>query len=250
MKHTPKFSMSTHNTKSIPLPISSLQILVPDLNVRRWTSRGITTVEDIKISPSIKTFRAIQIDHGLESMALYTDNQIAHLLLVIPTPYVSISNKIFLYLTNPVTSIKGISLFYNFLNQKSELSKIPSMKTWELDLMSSYSIEQWQNSLKITYVCTKCVNLLLRWYLKPTRIAGFHSQTSPLCWRQCGHRGSLMHILWACPSLKTFWSHVFDLKRKLTDTPLPKNPELAILSLGIESPTSPKKHSLSSPCEC
>lgn len=134
--------MSTHIIKTIPIPISNLQLLIPDLNIRNWLLRGITTLADITIGPAIKTFIAIQLEYGLESKDLYTYNQIAHFLSAIPTPFFSIPIKTYLYLTNPTTSIKGISLFYKLLNQKSVLSISPSMKSWEIDLKSSYSTEQ------------------------------------------------------------------------------------------------------------
>lgn len=144
--------------------------------------------------------------------------QITHLLLFITNPYIKIPWRIVLtfYLTNPNTPIKGVSLFYNFINQKSIYIKAPSMKTWELDLMSSFTPKQWQSSLTSTYTASKSANLwelsqkiLLRWYLSPTRIAGLDPRTSLLCWIQCGHRGWLFHILWTCPLLSTFWWDVF-----------------------------------------
>lgn len=65
---------------------------------------------------------------------------------------------------------------------------------------------------------------------------------SPLCWRQCGYRGSPFHILWLCPRLRPFWTKIFILIGKFSDSksPLP-NPGLAILSLGIEEYPQPTR---------
>lgn len=32
-----------------------------------------------------------------------------------------------------------------------------------------------------------------------------------LCWRQCGHQGTLAHILWYCKSLQSYWRQIFTL---------------------------------------
>lgn len=44
-------------SKSIPLSISSLQFLIPNLRIKHWISKGITNVMDIKVGPATKTFR-------------------------------------------------------------------------------------------------------------------------------------------------------------------------------------------------
>lgn len=91
------------------------------------------------------------------------------------------------------------------------------------------------------YAATKSVNLwelthkiLLR-YLTPSRIAKFSPQASPLCWRNCGCRGTLYHIMWTCPAIRAFWSKTFSLITQIIGAPVPFFAGMAILSLGIES---------------
>lgn len=92
--------------------------------------------------------------------------------------------------------------FFNvFLHQKSIFTKTPSMRLWELDFSTSYSNDQWIKAMASTYKTTKSANLwelyqklLLRWYLTPTRIVSFTPHAYPLCWRNCGNRGSIIHI--------------------------------------------------------
>lgn len=149
LEYTFEHPTTDTNSKYIPLSISSLQLLNPNIKVGHWTSKGISTVDDIKTGPSLKTFRAAQIEHGLELKDHYAHIQVSHLLLSIPNPCVTLPWRSFLYLTNP----------NNFFNQNSIFSKTPSMKTWEIDLMSSFTSEQWQTALTSTYTATKSINL-------------------------------------------------------------------------------------------
>lgn len=48
----------------------------------------------------------------------------------------------------------GISLFYNFLYDKSILKKTNSMLAWE-DLNASFSKEEWSKALQNVYSATK-----------------------------------------------------------------------------------------------
>lgn len=195
-----------------------------------------------KFNKDYKVNRASQIEYDLQSNDMYTFIQISHLLATIPDLSTKIPWRIFLYVTNPTTSIKGISLFYNFLNQKSTFTKTPTMRTWEIEFKSSYTIAQCQIAISSTYKATKSANLwelyqklLLRWYLTPARMAGFSSQSSPLCWRQCGNRGSIIHIFWTCPLERNFWSTIFATIEHITGAQLPETPGSAILFLEINN---------------
>lgn len=49
-------------TVSLPLPISSLDGIIPDLHIKHWLDKGIKTINDLMIGPTIKTFRAVQLE--------------------------------------------------------------------------------------------------------------------------------------------------------------------------------------------
>ena len=55
------------NPQTIPFPITGLQLLIPDLNIKHWGDRCIQTVADIRIGPATKTFRTLQIEYGLSA---------------------------------------------------------------------------------------------------------------------------------------------------------------------------------------
>lgn len=144
------------------------------------------TIADIQIGPAIKTFWSIQLEYGLDSKDHYPYIQIVHLLNSFTETSTAILWQMFLYFSNPNTSIKGISLFYNFLHQKTIFTKTPYMRTWEIDLKISYNLTSGSMPLhlfiKLLRVLT-CGNYnkknLLRWYLTPTRLAGFNPKNIP-----------------------------------------------------------------------
>lgn len=160
--------------KPMQLTTSSLSLLIPDIHITHWMNKDIKVLADLMVGPTLKTFEALQIEYGLEDNDQYRYIQIAHLLHKTPQITIDIPWRVFLYLTNPRTNIKGISLFYNLLNNKNIVTKANNIKAWEQDLGATYTEEQWQTALPNTFNATKSANLweifhklLLRWYLTP-----------------------------------------------------------------------------------
>lgn len=105
----------------------------------------------------------------------------------------------------------------------------------------SYTPIQWQHALLATYSCSKNANLwelmhkvTLRWYLTPYRLSKYYSQSSNLCWRNCGQIGTLCHVLWSCRSLDKFWPYVFQKLSEIIAILLQTSPGLDLLNLGID----------------
>lgn len=55
-----------------------------------------------------------------------------------------------------------------------------------------------------------------------------------LFWRRCGREGTLIHILWRCPSLSSFWSGISAIILQVLKTNISLSPGLALFSLEIE----------------
>lgn len=78
------------------------------------------------------------------------------------------------------------------------------------------------------------IKITNRWYCTPFWLARFSPNVSPLCWREYGRVGNLLHILWHCPGLTSFWSQVFYLLATCTSILLKPQPALALLSINID----------------
>lgn len=70
--------------------------------------------------------------------------------------------------------------------------------------------------------------------ITPHRLAIIFPDHSPLCWSQCNHSGTLVHIWWHFPLLRCFWPEVFNLLTSVTHITCTPDPKLALLSVGIE----------------
>lgn len=193
------------------------------------------------IGPTMKRFRALQIEFDLEESEHYRYLQICHFLRTNSPLSIQLPWRITLYLTKHSTNIKGISLFSNALNDKLTFTKHSHIEAWKRQLKEHYTPDQWQHALQTTYTSFKCNNLweltqkiLMRWYLTPYRISKFDPKASPLCWK-CNNIGTLYHILWECPKVRMIWNKVFDMLAQIIKQQLHITSGLAILSLGIDS---------------
>lgn len=69
------------------------------------------------------------------------------------------------------------------------------------------------------------------WYVTPVRLHRGNSDRSPTCWRGCEEEGTLIHLLWECPTLTTYWSRILDNVDQLFNTQVPCLPMYVVLGL-------------------
>lgn len=106
----------------------------------------------------------------------------------------------------------SILVFYGML-QSEEPAEIPVyIREWERDLQHNFSETQLDHLYCTSYtssVDTKMqensFKLLTRWYQIPSGLARIYPFLSDACWRDCGHRGTFLHIWWECPKLRPYW---------------------------------------------
>lgn len=120
-------------------------------------------------------------------------------------------------------------------------SKTKPLLDWETDLQTQFTDAQWQQAITSIYKATTCTSLwlitqktLMRWYLTLSRLAKFHKHASHDCWRNCGHTGTLLHILWSCPNVTQLWKNVESILQDILHSSVTITPHLAILNLTIE----------------
>lgn len=119
------------------IPLNLLHSLSPDLNLSRWTSNGVNSLQDILQGVHPKSFCDLQQEFHLLSSEHFTYLGISHCLNKVPLPLYAIPPKTWEYLALPSTKTKGISHFYNLLHHKHEFIKLPAHLRWESDLARS-----------------------------------------------------------------------------------------------------------------
>lgn len=129
----------------------------------------------------------------------------------------------------------GVTVIFQALARA--VSKTLFMREWETDLQQEWTLTEWHRasvaaSKGIINIALVEANLkiLMRWYMVPTRIAKIYPNASPLCFRNCGHIGSMIHIWWECPKIRGLWNKIFHIIRKITNIPIPKTPQYALLN--------------------
>lgn len=79
---------------------------------------------------------------------------------------------------------------------------------------------------------------MTRWYLTPAKLATIYPTVNPKCFRGCQLTGSMAHIWWECPRIRSFWNKMFALIQKVTNYQIPRTPAIALLNANL--PKTPK----------
>lgn len=237
-------SVSAPSLIEIPVPINTLAQSIPDLSLLSWQSKGINLVLDLFHENVLLPFESLQSKFALTSADHFSYNRIAHFLRSIGTHRIFLQKEVWRFYTGTPVPCKGIAFFYNLFQDKLHFIKSLPYQKWESDLGDSFTDEQWLCAFSSLYKASSCVNhwelsqkIALRWYLTPYILSKFGKDISPLCWRNCGMIGNLLHMFWACKHLTSFWNQNFSQISRITGILTRPSPSLTILHLGIE--TSP-----------
>ncbi len=82
------------------------------------------------------------------------------------------------------------------------------------------------------------MKILFRSYITPHKLKKMNSNVSNMCWHGCGATGALIHLLWHCPEVQTFWFKVRDYLCTLFETNFQLCPAVCLLENKIEEATS------------
>lgn len=139
----------------IKLPISTLQLLIPDLSLNPWPKWSSVFLDDLLQNGQVKPFHQLKKDLELPTSTYYQYLQIAHCLqhnlhLLSPNPECALT------LFSPHSkSIRGISMFYNLLHKKMLFQRSSFFLQWEPDLAQNFSAHQWKMAFHSIYKIQK-----------------------------------------------------------------------------------------------
>lgn len=122
-----------------------------------------------------------------------------------------------------------------------------SCASWVEDV-GEIAEDEWEEVLdackKVSHRVSDCLTqlyILHKSYLTPLRLAKFRDNYSPLCLRCAGSIGTFFHILWACPVIQGYWSHIVKFIHDKMGSPLTLCPKQCLLGL-FPNPDSDKFH--------
>ena len=71
--------------------------------------------------------------------------------------------------------------------------------------------------------------LTIRFFLDGTKQKKTFPDTTDRCWRCQKEKGTMLHIFWDCPRLKSFWGEILKILQRFTDSTIPEEPAFCLL---------------------
>lgn len=106
---------------TLKIQILALQNNIDLISYTKWREKGILHIKDLFSDNVLKAFPDLQREYRLPSSDLYIYLRTRHCLHTSPPWERNIPRPTWLFLSNPKPMQKGISLFYNILQQKKYL---------------------------------------------------------------------------------------------------------------------------------
>ena len=135
---------------------------------------------------------------------------------------------------------KGISFFYDVLSSQL-FTKNTNMLKWEKDLDQIFSPTQWIKAFQTISKSSSCIEhwdnaqkIINRWYLTPYKLSKIYPTASDICWKCNEQTGNLLHTLWSCKTLKSFWNSISSFIANLTGNLTKLTPTNALLGIDLD----------------
>ena len=156
------FLASTKHTDpyvNVKIPFQALHLIIEHVPIASWSGRGITYIHELYSNGRLKSFQSVQSEFDLPHTSYSQYAQIVHYLQKLGNLCQYIHSLAWAFLTSPVQQKKGISLFYNLLQQKRIFTKSSSHLLWERDLQCSFTDDQWHMACKANQSASNCTSL-------------------------------------------------------------------------------------------
>uniref|UniRef100_H2ZXL2 Reverse transcriptase zinc-binding domain-containing protein n=1 Tax=Latimeria chalumnae TaxID=7897 RepID=H2ZXL2_LATCH len=207
-----------------------------------WLDRAIRRLDDVWGPEGLVSFASLQEKFALASSEflhyLQLKNSLAqHKALTPGVMRASLINE----LQCTLKDTRGtISKIYAFLLRAKSPNRDGTREAWERELGIPLLEEEWEEAMASTLssdtdlwsrlVQFKIVN---RIYWTPAKLAVAKLVSSDKCWRCGSENGTLLHMIWGCAELRSFWASICKLLKDLVGLDVGIKPLAYVLGVGI-----------------
>uniref|UniRef100_A0A671X7A5 Reverse transcriptase domain-containing protein n=1 Tax=Sparus aurata TaxID=8175 RepID=A0A671X7A5_SPAAU len=209
-----------------------------DMGFKIWADKGICKIADLFDKNVLMSFDEVRQKYDIQAKHFFKYLQVRSFIFKsqksLSLPSLTSVEEISV---NHNSKRGLISRFYALIVGGSQVSSENKREAWSEDLKTVISVEEWQG------VClkaqTQSINThfkliqfkwLMRTYITPILLNKFNPNTPDMCVK-CDMKGTLLHCLWDCRSIQTFWLEVLHTLSCVTGVKLPLCPKLCILKI-------------------
>lgn len=221
------------NGKSLPsCPLWSNPLFMAGKRILKnkvWQQNNIQNISQLIINgKNIIAFSDLKKEYRINDAEMFNYLQIKSILKSSISQDNSLGDKKDLEdkLKRAATNRGTVSVIYRLLCSTKSDHTYVTKNQWIKDIGGPISNSQWSTALQKRTKMSKCakyktiqLKIINRAYITPFILNKMDEENSKLCWHGCGLEGTLLHMLWKCPSVQTFWrnitdalSHMFDVQ--------------------------------------
>uniref|UniRef100_A0A803K169 Reverse transcriptase domain-containing protein n=1 Tax=Xenopus tropicalis TaxID=8364 RepID=A0A803K169_XENTR len=206
---------------------------------RQWLEAGLTSIQDVwdmgVTAPFafLRQHRSLPASQWLLYHRVHTTLKRLHkrsLLATLEDPLLSL-------IRSGHKKCKISTLYKYIMDARQKLTTMKCRESWEKDLGPILD-DQWKEVLAspIT-VSINCRHEMLQLYLihrayyTPAKLHKIYQESSPLCFRCQAETGTLLHTLWSCPMLTTYWASILNKLNAVIDSDITPSPKVCILGI-------------------
>lgn len=202
-----------------------------DARFKMWNDKGLTTYTTFAPKGTLKSFEAMQNDHGLQRQDFYRYLQVRHHYNQnIAGTCVTGGKGVLEVFEKAITSqtcFKVVSRLYSSIRRACSNDTLYIKEKWEKESGLQLSAENWENLCILQWETTSSNSWrefswknLSRFFITPLQQRKLMPNIK--CWRTCGLiEVDHFHVFWECPVLTTYWQEVHTHLEAVFGTSIP-----------------------------
>lgn len=228
---------------SIQAPILNNHLFFPscsDPTFQMWAANGLVTINNLYKDGVFSDFSSLSAKYHLPNSHLFRFFQIRHFA---QKQFPHFPNRppesgIDQFLTLDCDQKRLVSTIYGKLASLDLASTTSVKESWEGELGVDISDIKWRDILHLVQTSSICARhslmqckVLHRAHFTNAKLARIFPLRGDACNRCKQSPANHTHMFWSCPSLKAFWSSIFNTLEQALNTPIPLNPLTALFGV-------------------